>query len=142
MVKAAVSKTGVAQPATKRLRAVAGAVVDSEAGDSARLLYDRIRLGLMSALSVNASMSFAELKDLLGTTDGNLSKHARRLEDAGLIVCKKAFADRVPRAARLETIDQLQLLQRTELKPEIRTALARLIIAARSQMNLREVGLE
>jgi len=96
MAKAAV-KANVLQPATKRLRAVAGAVVDSEAGDSARLLYDRIRLGLMSALSVNSSMSFAELKELLGTTDGNLSKHARRLEDAGLIVCKKAFADRVPR---------------------------------------------
>ena len=96
IAKAAV-RTSVAQPATKRLRAVAGAVVDSEADDSARLLYDRIRLGLMSALSVNASMSFAELKELLGTTDGNLSKHARRLEDAGLIVCKKAFADRVPR---------------------------------------------
>lgn len=97
MAKAAVNKTSLAQPATKRLRAVAGAVVDSEAGDSARLLYDRIRLGLMSALSVNASMSFAELKELLDTTDGNLSKHARRLEDAGLIVCRKAFADRVPR---------------------------------------------
>lgn len=96
MAKAAV-KTTAAQPATKRLRAVAGAVVDNETDDSARLLYDRIRLGLMSALSVNASMSFAEIKELLGTTDGNLSKHARRLEDAGLIVCKKAFADRVPR---------------------------------------------
>jgi DNA-binding MarR family transcriptional regulator len=96
LTRAAV-RAGVAQPATKRLRAVAGAVVDSDAGDSARLLYDRIRLGLMSALSVNASMSFAELKELLGTTDGNLSKHARRLEDAGLIVCRKAFADRVPR---------------------------------------------
>jgi DNA-binding MarR family transcriptional regulator len=82
---------------TQRLRAVAGAVGDSEADDSARLLYDRIRLGLMSALSVNAAMSFAELKELLRTTDGNLSKHARRLEDAGLVACKKAFAQRVPR---------------------------------------------
>ena len=97
VAKAAVSKEGIAQPATQRLRAVAGAVGDSEAGDTARLLYDRIRLGLMSALSVNASMSFAELKELLSTTDGNLSKHARRLEDAGLIACRKAFADRVPR---------------------------------------------
>ena len=72
MAKAAV-KTTAAQPATKRLRAVAGAVVDNETDDSARLLYDRIRLWLMSALSVNASMSFAEFKELLGTTDGNLS---------------------------------------------------------------------
>ena len=96
MVRAAV-KTSFAPPATQRLRAVAGAVGDSEADNSSRLLYDRIRLGLMSALSVNSSMSFAELKDLLATTDGNLSKHARRLEDAGLVACKKAFAERVPR---------------------------------------------
>lgn len=95
--KATVSKSGIAQPATQRLRAVAGVVGDGEADDTARLLYDRIRLGLMSALSVNASMSFAELKELLGTTDGNLSKHARRLEDAGLVICRKAFAERVPR---------------------------------------------
>jgi DNA-binding HxlR family transcriptional regulator len=83
--------------AVKRLRAVAGAVVDGDASDSARLLYDRIRLGIMSALSVNRTMSFAELKELLATTDGNLSKHARRLEDAGLVSCTKAFAERVPR---------------------------------------------
>lgn len=51
----------------------------------------------MSALSVNRRMSFAELKELLGTTDGNLSRHARRLEDAGFVNCKKAFAERVPR---------------------------------------------
>lgn len=81
----------------QRLRAVAGAVGGSEAADSAGLLYDRIRLGIMSALSVNRKMSFAELKELLGTTDGNLSKHARRLEDAGLLLCEKAFAKRVPR---------------------------------------------
>ena len=93
MARAAV-KANATQPATQRLQAVAGAVGES---DSAHLLYDRIRLGLMSALSVNASMSFAELKELLGTTDGNLSKHARRLEDAGLVDCKKAFAERVPR---------------------------------------------
>jgi len=83
--------------ATQRLRAVAGAVSGPEATDSGRLLYDRIRLGIMSALSVNQRLSFAELKDLLGTTDGNLSKHARRLEDAGFISCRKAFTERVPR---------------------------------------------
>lgn len=84
-------------PATQRLRAVAGAVGETEADDSARLLYDRIRLGIMSALSVNRTMSFAELKELLRTTDGNLSKHARRLEDANLVSCRKGFAERVPR---------------------------------------------
>ena len=65
--------------------------------DLDRLIHERMRLGIMSALSVNRTMSFAELKELLATTDGNLSKHARRLEDAGLVSCKKAFAERVPR---------------------------------------------
>jgi DNA-binding MarR family transcriptional regulator len=90
-------------PATKRLRAVAGAVGDNETGDEGRLLYDRIRLGIMSALSVNRQMTFGELKELLGATDGNLSKHARRLEDAGYVSCKKAFAKRVPRTQYILT---------------------------------------
>ena len=90
-------KQSAAPPESRRLRAVAGAVGESDASESERLLYDRIRLGIMSALSVNRTMSFAELKELLDVTDGNLSKHARRLEDAGLISCKKAFAKRVPR---------------------------------------------
>ena len=88
---------GPAQPQARRLRAVAGYFADPEAGDTDRLIYERIRLGIMSALSVNASMSFAELKDLLKTSDGNLSTHARKLEDAGYIVCKKRFAARVPK---------------------------------------------
>jgi DNA-binding HxlR family transcriptional regulator len=87
----------VVTEATQRLRAVAGAVGGQEPAELGRLLYDRIRLGIMSALSVNRTMSFAELKELLETTDGNLSKHARRLEDAGLVSCRKAFAERVPR---------------------------------------------
>jgi DNA-binding MarR family transcriptional regulator len=85
------------QPAVQRLRAVAGYFSDAEASDAERLIYERVRLGIMSALSVNNSMSFAELKDLLRTTDGNLSTHARKLEDAGYITCKKKFAERVPK---------------------------------------------
>jgi DNA-binding MarR family transcriptional regulator len=79
------------------LRAVAGYFADPEAGDTDRLIYERVRLGIMSALSVNNSMSFAELKELLKASDGNLSTHARKLEDAGYIVCKKTFAARVPK---------------------------------------------
>jgi DNA-binding MarR family transcriptional regulator len=86
-----------AQPRAGRLRAVAGYFADPESGDTDRLIYERIRLGIMSALSVNASMSFGELKDLLKTSDGNLSTHARKLEDAGYIACRKKFADRVPK---------------------------------------------
>lgn len=96
MAKPAVSDD-ISPQAVRRLRAVAGAVGEGGAEDASRLLYDRIRLGIMSALSVNRTMSFAELRDLLATTDGNLSKHARRLEDAGLLSCRKAFAERVPR---------------------------------------------
>jgi DNA-binding MarR family transcriptional regulator len=91
------AKQRLSPQATRRLEAVAGAVGSPESAESGHLLYDRIRLGIMSALSVHQKMSFAELKGLLGTTDGNLSKHARRLEDAGLVNCKKVFAERVPR---------------------------------------------
>lgn len=84
-------------PGAQRLRAVAGYFADPEASETDRLIYERVRLGIMSALSVNASMSFAELKELLKTTDGNLSIHARKLEDAGYIVCKKKFTARVPK---------------------------------------------
>jgi DNA-binding HxlR family transcriptional regulator len=86
-----------AQPKAQRLRAVAGYFADREIGDTDRLIYERIRLGILSALSVNDSISFAELKALLKTSDGNLSAHARKLEDAGYIACKKEFAARVPK---------------------------------------------
>jgi DNA-binding MarR family transcriptional regulator len=85
------------QPIGKRLRAVAGFVTDSASGETDRLIHERIRLGIMSALSVNRSMSFSELKELLDTTDGNLSRHARKLEDAGFISCTKKFSERVPK---------------------------------------------
>ena len=62
-----------------------------------RLIQGRVRLGLVSALAVNEKMTFAELKQLLDVTDGNLSVHARRLEEAGYIACKKSFTNRVPR---------------------------------------------
>ena len=61
-----------------------------------RLIHGRVRLGIVSALAVNESLSFTELKDLLDTSDGNLSVHARRLEEAGYLSCSKSFADRVP----------------------------------------------
>ena len=62
-----------------------------------RLIHERMRLGIVSALAVDDTLSFNELKQLLGTTDGNLSVHARRLEDAGYIACSKSFEGRVPR---------------------------------------------
>lgn len=62
-----------------------------------RLIHERVRLGIVSALAVNGSMSFTDLKALLNTTDGNISAHARRLEEAGYIVCRKSFDGRIPR---------------------------------------------
>jgi DNA-binding MarR family transcriptional regulator len=62
-----------------------------------RLIHERARLGIVSALAVNPSLSFRELKQLLGTTDGNLSVHARKLEDAGYIACTKSFDGRLPK---------------------------------------------
>ena len=62
-----------------------------------RLIHERIRLGIVSALAVNEVFSFTDLKALLKTTDGNLSVHARKLEEAGYIVCAKYFEDRLPK---------------------------------------------
>jgi DNA-binding transcriptional ArsR family regulator len=62
-----------------------------------RLIHERIRLAMVSALAVNQSLTFNELKRLLETTDGNLSVHARKLEEAGYVICTKSFEGRVPR---------------------------------------------
>jgi len=63
-----------------------------------RLIHERLRLGIVSALAANEQLTFNELKRLLVTTDGNLSVHARKLEDANYIACEKTFAGRVPRS--------------------------------------------
>ena len=62
-----------------------------------RLIHERLRLGIVSALAVNERLTFNDLKTLLQTTDGNLSVHARKLEDAAYIACEKSFEGRVPR---------------------------------------------
>lgn len=70
---------------------------DALPGELDRLIHERQRLGIVSALAVNESLSFNELKALMQTTDGNLSVHARKLEDAGYITCRKSFEGRMPR---------------------------------------------
>jgi DNA-binding transcriptional ArsR family regulator len=62
-----------------------------------RLIHERLRLGIVSALAGNASLTFNELKEILKTTDGNLSVHARKLEDAEYIACEKSFDGRTPK---------------------------------------------
>ena len=67
--------------------------------DLDRLIHERMRLGIISALAVNDSVTFNELKKLLKTTDGNLSVHARKLEEAGYLAVQKTFEGRIPRTA-------------------------------------------
>jgi DNA-binding HxlR family transcriptional regulator len=77
-----------------------------------RLIHERIRLGIVSALAVNESLSFNELKKLLKTTDGNLSVHARKLEEAEYIICEKYFEGRLPKTVYRLTITGQRALER------------------------------
>jgi DNA-binding MarR family transcriptional regulator len=70
---------------------------ESAATNLDRLIHERTRLAIISALAVNTSLTFSELKELLGASDGNLSVHARKLEDAGYIACTKSFSGRMPK---------------------------------------------
>ncbi len=77
-----------------------------------RLIHERQRLGIVSALAVNESLSFNELKALMQTTDGNLSVHARKLEDAGYISCRKSFEGRMPKTEYSLTAPGRRALER------------------------------
>jgi len=79
------------------LSSVRGQAPEAVPADLDRLIHERIRLGIVSALAVNRSLTFNELKALLKTTDGNLSVHARKLEEADYIVCSKSFDGRLPK---------------------------------------------
>jgi DNA-binding MarR family transcriptional regulator len=85
----------------KRAERPADAAVRSQAAaraeDLDRLIHERLRLGIVSALAVNNSLSFSDLKKLMRTTDGNLSVHARKLEEAEYIACTKSFEGRMPK---------------------------------------------
>lgn len=89
------------QPEQQKLRASERALQARQAAERApaldNLIHERVRLGIVSALAANNSLTFSELKDLLKTTDGNVSVHARKLEDAEYIICTKSFEGRVPK---------------------------------------------
>jgi DNA-binding HxlR family transcriptional regulator len=76
---------------------VASTSREAVSGSLDRLIHERVRLGIVSALAVNRSLTFNELKAMLKTTDGNLSVHARKLEEADYIVCSKSFDGRLPK---------------------------------------------
>ena len=80
------------QPASRPAK-----VKPAVAPDLDRVIHERIRLGVVSALAVNQTLTFTELKELLDVTDGNLSVHARKLEEAGYLTCTKGFVGRVPK---------------------------------------------
>ncbi len=69
---------------------------ESVSNELEKVIHERLRLGIISALAANDKMSFGDLKTLLNTTDGNVSVHARKLEDAGYVECLKSFNGRVP----------------------------------------------
>jgi DNA-binding MarR family transcriptional regulator len=77
-----------------------------------RLIHEKLRLGIVSALAAAPALTFSDLKKLLETTDGNLSVHARKLEEAGYIACEKSFEGRVPRTEYRLTADGRKALER------------------------------
>jgi DNA-binding HxlR family transcriptional regulator len=77
-----------------------------------RLIHERMRLGIVSALAVNECLSFNELKAMLGATDGNLSVHARKLEEAGYLECRKSFSGRTPKTEYRLTTSGRKALER------------------------------
>lgn len=94
------------------LEAVRNPAREGVPSDVDRVIHERIRLGIVSGLAVNRSLTFNELKALLKTTDGNLSVHARRLEEADYIVCAKSFDGRTPKTEYRLTTTGRKALER------------------------------
>jgi DNA-binding MarR family transcriptional regulator len=88
---AAISKSSASDRSLRVERAA-----ETVSGELDRVIHERMRLGIISALAANEKLSFGELKKLLNTTDGNISVHARRLEEAGYVTMQKSFKGRVP----------------------------------------------
>lgn len=109
----------MARPAVGRSRAaragtpgVTRAHAAATAPDLDRLIHERVRLGIVSALAAGDSLTFNELKRLMKITDGNLSVHARKLEDAGYVLCEKSFDGRMPRTEYRLTASGRRALER------------------------------
>ena len=90
-------KARKSKPAAGRLAVVRGLALASASGEFDRLIHERVRLAIVSALAVHDSLTFNEMKEMLEISDGNLSVHARKLEDAGYVTCTKTFEGRVPK---------------------------------------------
>ena len=97
---------------TLRGKSDAGPAASARADVLDRLIHERLRLGIVSALAVNDSLSFSDLKKLMKTTDGNLSVHARKLEEAEYITCTKSFEGRMPKTEYKLTATGRRALER------------------------------
>jgi DNA-binding MarR family transcriptional regulator len=104
--KAETRKVSAPKRKRPRLTAVPGAAgTGADDAKFDRLIYERVRLGIMSALAVREELTFTELKALFDVSDGNLSAHARKLEEANYLTCTKSFEDRRPRSVyRITTV--------------------------------------
>lgn len=96
------------KPNTLRIERAAGAV----SSDLDKVIHERMRLGIISALAANEKLSFTDLKNLLDTSDGNISVHARKLEEAGYLTVKKSFSDRMPLTEYKITAEGRKALER------------------------------
>jgi len=105
--QAAISETTVGEQTLRVERAA-----ESVSNDLDRVIHERMRLGIISALAANEKLSFGELKKLLNTTDGNISVHARRLEEAGYVTMQKSFKGRVPLTEYAVTREGRKALER------------------------------
>lgn len=85
---------------------------ETVSGELDKVIHERMRLGIISALAANPKLSFTELKDLLATSDGNISVHARKLEEAGYVTCEKSFKGRMPLTEYAITKDGRKALSR------------------------------
>lgn len=115
----AIKRSELAAPASGKAAAKPVAVPRSSRGSEDagfdRLIYERVRLGIMSALAMNEQLSFNELKSLFNVSDGNLSAHARKLEEAGYVVCTKSFEARRPKSEyRITPVGKKALLRYLE----------------------------
>jgi DNA-binding transcriptional ArsR family regulator len=104
---AAISKASERDQALRVERAA-----ERVSNDLDKLIHERMRLGIISALAANEKLSFSDLKKLLDTTDGNVSVHARKLEEAGYVTCTKSFSGRVPLTEYAITGDGRRALER------------------------------
>jgi DNA-binding transcriptional ArsR family regulator len=93
-------------------RSPAQSIAEASPAKLDRLIHERLRLGILSALAANESLTFNELKKLLKTTDGNLSVHARKLEDAHYVTCTKSFEGRLPKTQYRLTTGGRRALER------------------------------